>query len=64
MAAASVEGLQGDDLSTPESILACAKHWVGDGGTTNGTDQGNTQVSEEELRSIHMPGYIDAIDAK
>ena len=63
MAAASVEGLQGDDLSKPETILSCAKHWVGDGGTTNGTDQGNTQVSEEELRATHMPGYIDAINA-
>lgn len=63
MAAASVIGLQGEDLKAKESILACAKHWVGDGGTTNGTDQGNTEISEEVLREIHMSGYIDAINA-
>lgn len=63
MAEASVIGLQGNDLSTPESILACAKHFVGDGGTNNGDDQGNTVVSEEVLRERHMAGYIDAINA-
>ena len=63
MAKEAVIGLQGTDLSSPETILACAKHFVGDGGTTNGIDQGNTEVSEEELRNIHMAGYIDAIEA-
>ncbi|MBU1008996.1 MAG: glycoside hydrolase family 3 C-terminal domain-containing protein [Bacteroidetes bacterium] len=63
MATASVLGLQGPTPGGAESILACAKHYVGDGGTTNGTDQGNTEVSEEVLREIHMAGYIDAIDA-
>jgi beta-glucosidase len=62
MAAASVEGLQGDDLSAPETILACAKHFVGDGGTINGIDQGNTVVTESVLRELHMAGYIDAIN--
>ncbi|PLX13219.1 MAG: hypothetical protein C0598_04155 [Marinilabiliales bacterium] len=61
MASASVEGLQGN-LDEPQTILACAKHFVGDGGTINGIDQGNTVVSEEVLRQIHMPGYIDAIE--
>ena len=63
MAAACVDGLQGDDLSTNVSILACAKHFVGDGGTTNGNDQGNTVVSEEVLRNLHMAGYADAIES-
>ncbi|PLX19445.1 MAG: hypothetical protein C0599_10950 [Salinivirgaceae bacterium] len=63
MAEEAVVGLQGTNLSAPETVLACAKHFVGDGGTTNGIDQGNTQVSEEVLRNIHMSGYIDAIDA-
>jgi len=63
MAKASVIGLQGSDLGNPETILACAKHYVGDGGTTNGTDQGNTVLSEALLREIHMPGYAEAIDA-
>lgn len=64
MSLASVVGLQGNDLSNPETIAACAKHFVGDGGTTNGTDQGNTEMDETTLRSVHMPGYIDAINAK
>jgi beta-glucosidase len=63
MAAASVAGLQGSDLADGETILACAKHYVGDGGTTDGIDQGNTQVSEQVLRDVHMAPYIDAIDA-
>lgn len=63
MAKASVEGLQAYHLENPETILACAKHFVGDGGTTNGDDQGNTVVSEDVLRDVHMTAYIDAIDA-
>ena len=63
MSAASIKGLQ-SDLSNSASVLACAKHFVGDGGTTNGIDQGNTEISEELLRSLHMQGYIDAIENK
>lgn len=59
--AAAVRGLQGADMSEPDRVVACAKHFIGDGGTTNGTDQGNTQVDEEELRRIHLPGYEAAI---
>ena len=61
MAAAAVLGFQGNDLRDPATILACAKHYLGDGGTTGGNDQGNTVVSEEVLRSIHLPGYVAAI---
>jgi beta-glucosidase len=73
---ASVRGMQGD-LRNALSILACAKHYVGDGGTSATTaarpgmpggaaerlwlDQGDTKVDEATLRRIHLPGYIDAI---
>ena len=73
---AAVRGFQGDDLSDPLSVLACAKHYVGDGGTLMGTasfeqpqtkkhylDQGDTRVSEAELRRIHMQGYVSTIRA-
>ncbi len=63
MAEASVLGLQGTNLGDNSTILACAKHFVGDGGTEFGIDQGNTILSEDELRGIHMEGYIDAINA-
>ncbi len=70
---AAVRGLQSMDLSSPVSVLACAKHWVGDGGTTMGTgafglgnhllDQGDTRLSEPELLRIHAQGYVGAIKA-
>jgi beta-glucosidase len=73
LGAAAVRGLQGD-LADPKRVLACAKHYVGDGGTRFGTgqkmadgqkgaDQGDTQVDEATLRRIHLPGYVTAIAA-
>jgi beta-glucosidase len=59
--AAEITGLQGSALNAPGSIMATAKHYVGDGGTTNGTDQGNTQISEQELRAIHLPPFQEAV---
>jgi beta-glucosidase len=57
-----ITGLQGSTLGgAPASILATAKHYVGDGGTTNGTDQGNTQLSEADLRAIHLPPFQAAV---
>ncbi|MFP4014803.1 MAG: glycoside hydrolase family 3 N-terminal domain-containing protein [Chitinispirillaceae bacterium] len=64
MGEASIRGLQGTDLSADTTIAACAKHFVGDGGTTDGIDQGDTQGSEEELRKLHLPGYVAAIRAE
>jgi beta-glucosidase len=67
MAAAAVRGFQGDDPRNPFPVLACAKHFLGDGGTTWGTgspiDQGDTRIDEATLRRIHMQGYIAAIEA-
>lgn len=60
-------GLQGTP-GTPEfldvnHVVATAKHFVGDGGTEAGDDQGNTKVSEEELRTVHGAGYESALEA-
>jgi beta-glucosidase len=63
MSFASVKGYQGDSLGVPDHILACAKHFIGDGGTSGGHNAGNTQISEALLRAIHLPGYIRAIEA-
>lgn len=62
LAGPAVLGFQNDTLNSPTSVVACAKHYIGDGGTTSGDDQGNTEVSEEELRAIHLPGYVAAIE--
>ena len=63
LGAAAIRGLQGPSLAAATSVLACAKHYMGDGGTTGGVDQGNTVCDEATLRKIHLPGYITAIKA-
>jgi beta-glucosidase len=71
---AAVRGYQGSDLTNPTSLLACAKHWIGDGATKYGTgrklkpdlqilDRGDVILSESELRRLHMAGYVSAIKA-
>jgi beta-glucosidase len=61
-AGAMVRGLQGD-LGSSTSVLATAKHWVGDGGTFHGVDQGETRSTEANLASTHGAGYYGAIGA-
>ncbi|XP_029130795.1 uncharacterized protein LOC109816285 isoform X2 [Cajanus cajan] len=43
------------------NIVACAKHFVGDGGTEKGVNEGNTILSYEDLERIHMAPYVDCI---
>ena len=62
-APAVVKGLQGEKLGSPDSVIACAKHFVSDGGTDKGSDQGDAKISEQELRAIHLPGYAAAVKA-
>ena len=59
---AAVEGFQGEDLSDSDTILACAKHYAGDGGTTNGVDRGNTECTEEFFREMYLYPYISALE--
>jgi beta-glucosidase len=62
-----VEGLQGEYGSAgffgEGRVISSAKHFLGDGGTKDGRDQGDAVISEEELRDIHNPGYVTAIPA-
>ncbi|MDP9008578.1 MAG: exo 1,3/1,4-beta-D-glucan glucohydrolase [Pseudomonadota bacterium] len=66
-APAMVEGIQGRrgsaDFMAPEHTLSSVKHFLGDGGTQNGRDQGNTIVSEAEMSAVHGAGYPPAIKA-
>ncbi|RDI97986.1 1,4-beta-D-glucan glucohydrolase [Dyella solisilvae] len=64
---AMVEGLQGK-VGTPQFLdashaVATAKHFLADGGTHNGKDQGDAQISEATLIKVHAAGYPPAIDA-
>jgi len=62
-----VHGLQGKASTSTvfdnNRIVATAKHFIGDGGTTNGIDQGNTQVDEQTLRDLHAKGFYAALNA-
>ncbi len=66
---AQVCGYQSDDLNSPVSVLACAKHYIGDGGTKFGTsklnllDQGDVQMSEEQFRKLFLSPYVAAVKA-
>ncbi|MBU0955487.1 MAG: glycoside hydrolase family 3 C-terminal domain-containing protein, partial [Spirochaetes bacterium] len=67
LGAAAVLGLQGSadllQLADTGFILATAKHFVGDGGTAKGKDQGDAVIDEETLRAMHLPPYEAAIKA-
>jgi beta-glucosidase len=60
-AAPFVRAMQGD--LGDDSVVACAKHWIGDGGTTDGIDQGETTLSWEQLRDVHLTPYLPALEA-
>jgi beta-glucosidase len=63
---AMVRGLQGPpdqpNLLARDKVIASTKHFLADGGTKNGVDQGDAQISEEELRDIHGLPYGPAIE--
>jgi beta-glucosidase len=63
LGSSAIRGFQGDSLSGSTSILACAKHYLADGGTTNGIDRGNTLGDTATIRKLFLPGYISAIDS-
>jgi beta-glucosidase len=63
LGAAAVQGLQGKHLSGYPAVLACAKHFIGDGGTENGKDQGNDVCDEATIRKLYLPPYVAAIKA-
>ncbi|XP_027181162.1 uncharacterized protein LOC113779678 [Coffea eugenioides] len=66
-----IPGLQGDVpanfpkgipyIAGRNKVAGCAKHFVGDGGTTNGINENNTVIDWNGLLSIHMPAYLDSI---
>ena len=62
-----IGGLQGapddDDFLGAGRVLATPKHFVGEGHTTAGRDQGDAACSEATLRDVHAAGHLAAIDA-
>lgn len=66
-ATAVVEGLQGSPgqpgFLDATRVVASAKHFIGDGGTFEGKDKGDTRVTEAELRDVHGAGHVAALKA-
>lgn len=63
IAKAYVKGFQGDDLSKPNTILACAKHYVAYGAAQAGRDYHTVNMGEGELRNVYLPPFKAAVDA-
>lgn len=61
--AAMVKGFQGDNLSAPTSIAACAKHFAGYGATESGKDYNTTWIPEVQLRDVYLPSFKAASEA-
>jgi beta-glucosidase len=63
MAAAQVRGFQGGDLSDPERVVACAKHFAGYGAADGGRDYDPVFLSEAQLRNVYFPPFRAAVKA-
>ena len=63
MAAATVKGYQGDDLSKEGTLCACVKHFAAYGGVEGGREYGSVDMSERTLRQYYLPPYKAACDA-
>lgn len=63
IAKAYVKGFQGDDLSKHNTILACAKHFVGYGAAQAGRDYHTVNMGMDELRNVYLPPFEAAVDA-
>lgn len=62
-AAATVRGLQGDDIAAPDRLAACVKHFAGYGAAEGGRDYNTTVISPSLLRNVYLPPFKAAIDA-
>ncbi|KAB1185372.1 MULTISPECIES: beta-glucosidase BglX [Haloferax] len=60
---ARVRGFQGDDLTADDTILACAKHYVGYGASEAGREYNTVDISETNLREVHLPPFEACLEA-
>jgi beta-glucosidase len=61
IAAATVRGFQGSDLTSADSIAACAKHFCAYGPVTAGRDYASVDISERTVREVHLPPFTSAV---
>lgn len=63
VARAMVEGYQGTDLSAPNTVMACIKHFALYGGSEAGRDYNTVDMSRWRMFNYYMPPYKAAVDA-
>jgi len=63
MGAAQVKAFHGEDISAPEGMAACVKHFAAYGGAESGRDYNQVELSEHLLREFYLPAYKACIDA-
>ncbi len=64
LGAAIIEGYQGDGIDKPDSILACAKHYIGYGEAVGARDAYDTEMTYRKLKDVFLPPFKKAVDAK
>jgi len=62
-ASAVIKGYQGNDMSSPDKVLACAKHYAGYSETHGGRDASEADTSRRKLRSYFLPPFKKAVEA-
>lgn len=63
MARAQVKGFQGNDLSSPDHVMACVKHFAGYGAADGGRDYDSSYISDDLLWNVYLPPFRAALDA-
>lgn len=63
MAKAMINGFQGEDISSPDSVAACAKHFLGYGASEGGRDYHRTEISDYTLNNYILPPFKAAVEA-
>ena len=63
VAQARVNGFQGNELSDPHTIMACAKHFAAYGACIAGKDYNTVDISEQTLHEVYLPPFKAAVDA-
>lgn len=62
-AAAAVKGYQGEDVSQPDRMVSCLKHFVGYGAAMGGRDYQYTEISERTMHEVYLPPFKAGVDA-
>lgn len=62
-AKASVKGFQTDNPASPDSVVACAKHFVGYGAAEGGRDYNHAEISDYSLQNYYLPAFRAAVES-